>query len=283
MRATGFDAHEWRPPLAKPTAERYLPRVTRPLRFDADYEETVTLADGTRARLRLLRPTDKDELARGLARLSPESQYLRFFTTKVRFTEAELRYLTEFDGWDHLAIGATEIDDDGNETNGIGVGRFVRLPDEPTVAEPAVAVVDDRQGQGLGTMLVRRLMEAAAERGIHRFRSEFLAKNTPMRELFEHVSSQTAFTRDGATVRAEFPLTSEAPVEPVSAEQTSPPEATNPIFEWLRFVAERTVALQQRWLRPDKLREALVRLGKDDEQTAPEHSTEDDRAAGSHD
>jgi GNAT superfamily N-acetyltransferase len=247
-------------PLANSGGARYLPFVTRTLRYDDGFEEEVTLNDGTRVRLRLLRPSDKDQLERGLARLSPESQYLRFFSPKVRFTPAELRYLTEFDGWNHLAIGAAEIDTEGVERDGIGVARFVRLPEEPTVAEPAVTVVDDRQGQGLGGMLVLRLIEAARERGILHFRSEFLAENTPMRELFERVSAHTRFRRDGSVVVAEFPLTPEAEQPPATETPGPRPVPEKAIFDWLRLVAEKTVALRQRWLAPGAIREALQRL-----------------------
>jgi GNAT superfamily N-acetyltransferase len=246
--------------LAKSVGARYVPSVTQGLRYDAAYEEQVTLDDGTPVRLRLLRPTDKDELARGLARLSPESQYLRFFTSKVRFTPAELRYLTELDGWNHLAIAAGEIDCNGVEQDGIGVARFVRLPEEPTVAEPAVTVVDSRQGQGLGRMLVERLMQAALERGIERFRSEFLAANTPMRELFERVSHQATFRREGSVVIAEFPLAPETMHEPAREASATAAVESHAIFDWLRLVADKTVALQHRWLVPGVIREALLRL-----------------------
>lgn len=266
--------------LANPGGARYVPVVTDGLRYDADYEELVTLDDGTRVRLRLLRPSDKDKLTRGLARLSPESQYLRFFTTKVRFTDAELRYLTELDGYDHLAIGAAEIRPDGSEGDGIGVGRFVRLPDEPTVAEPAVAVVDAKQGHGLGSMLVRRLMEAAQERGIQRFRSEFLAINTPMRELLEHVSAQATFRGDGSVVVAEFPLVPEPVTVHGEAPEGLSSAESNPIFEWLRLVADKTVGLRQRWLRPDAIREAVQRLrdslSEDESDVQPRHDRDSD-------
>jgi GNAT superfamily N-acetyltransferase len=267
-RPAAFDALEW---LAKSVGARYVPPVTQGLRYDAAYEEQVTLDDGTPVRLRLLRPTDKDELVRGLARLSPESQYLRFFTSKVRFTSAELRYLTELDGWNHLAIAAGEIDCNGVERDGIGVARFVRLPEEPTVAEPAVTVVDSRQGQGLGRMLVERLMQAALERGIERFRSEFLAVNTPMRELFERVSHQATFRRDGSVVIAEFPLAPETIYEPVQeAPTTAAVEESHAIFDWLRLVADKTVALQHRWLAPGVIREALQRLSGSTRDASPD-------------
>ncbi|HWB74947.1 MAG TPA: hypothetical protein VG755_08320, partial [Nannocystaceae bacterium] len=100
------------------------------MRFDAEWSEDIELGDGTRVRLRPLRPDDKSKIVEGFTRLSPESQYLRFFTSKPRLTDSELRYLTEIDGIDHFAIGCGLIAADGSEGDGVAVARFVRLPDE---------------------------------------------------------------------------------------------------------------------------------------------------------
>lgn len=238
---------------------RYVFVVTRPLAYGEDYQEDVTLSGGTRVRLRLLRPSDKAELSRGLSRLSRESQYRRFLAPKERLTDEELAYLTEVDGYDHVALAAGLVDARGQEGEGVGVARFVRLPDEPSVAEPAVVVVDAMQGLGLGGILVRRLIEAARERGIERFRSEFLAENEAMREIVDQVSQDVTLRDEGAIVVAEFPLP-----EPPSAGAEEPDgrdwAGAAPIFAWLRLVADRTISLRQRWLRGEPMREVMQRL-----------------------
>lgn len=203
----------------------------------AAWVEDLTLATGERLRMRPLRPDDKQAIATGLARLSAQSQYLRFFTAKTRFTDAELRYLTEVDGWNHYAIGVARIDDDGNEGEGVAVARFVRLPDEPEVAEPAIAVIDDMQGRGLGRRLMERLVQAGRERGVTRFRTEFLAVNSSMKELLEGLSPDARFVGEGATVVGEFPL---VPPEPGLESRRWP------LYEWLRLSASRAVELR-RW------------------------------------
>ncbi len=173
------------------------------MRYDADYSEEVTLKGGERIRLRTVRPDDKDMLVDALSRLSPESRYRRFFTAKPRLTPAELRYLTEFDGIHHYAIGAGSLD----ETAGYGVARMVALKDEPTTAELAVLVADELQGQGLGTLLMRRLLDAACERGIRRVYTEVLANNKPMRRLMEHLGLDLEVHSHGTvvTMAAENP------------------------------------------------------------------------------
>ena len=94
------------------------------LRFDRSYREELTLADGQRVSIRLLQPTDKLRLRQGMARMSSESRYMRFMTSRGDLNEAELRTLTELDGVDHFAIGAVAIHADGTE-DGMAVARFV--------------------------------------------------------------------------------------------------------------------------------------------------------------
>ncbi len=200
-----------------------------------DEVEDFRLADGTAVRMRPLRPADRDKIVEGLTRLSPHSRYLRFFTAKARLTEAELRYFTEVDGYDHYAVGVCRLDADGSEGEGIAVGRFVRLADEPSVAEPAIAVVDEMQGTGLGSRIMRRLTAAAAVRDVKRFRTEFLAVNEAMHELVAKLSPEARFVADGPVVVAEFPIT----------EASAPAERASPMYEWFRLVAQRTVEIRR--------------------------------------
>lgn len=207
--------------------------------FGPDYLEELTLRDGTRVRLRMIGPDDKPRLTEGLRRLSPQSRYLRFFTDKERLTEGELRYLTEIDGETHFAIGASRVGDDGQEGDGLGIGRFVRLVDEPEVAEPALAVVDDVHGQGLGRMLLLRLIAAATERGVKVFRCDFLAVNHGMQELLRDVSPDVRFRSDGPVVTAEFRL----PTVPADEPYERAP-LVGPLFLWLKLVAEQVMELR---------------------------------------
>ena len=154
--------------------------------FTLDYVEHAELRDGTRVLLRLLRPTDKELLRTGFEQLSPESRYARFFTPKTSLTEDELRYLTDIDHEDHVAIGAA-VERDGAEI-GLGVARFIRFADRPEAAEAALVVADEAQRRGLGRLLLRRLIAAARERGIQRFRFEVLSSNPGMATLIAEIA-----------------------------------------------------------------------------------------------
>ncbi len=164
------------------------------LTYDASYLEEVKLKDGAPVQLRLLQRSDKDALRRGFADLSPRSRYLRFFTAKSSLSERDLERLVNVDGVNHVAIAAGILTADGQH-QGLGVARFHRLIDEPTVAEPAIAVVDSCHGQGLGTILLQRIIAAARERGIRRFRSEVLDENDHMKRMLEEMSPEAWFAR----------------------------------------------------------------------------------------
>ena len=166
------------------------------LRYTPDHREEVRLSDGTEVLLRLVIPADKLLLKRGMDSFSPESRYHRFLYAKHELSEVELEYLTEFDGIDHFALGALVIDPEGRE-QGVGVARFVRFGDESDTAEPTVAVVDEFQGRGLGSLLFSRLMDAARERGIRRFHGRMLTHNKAMRALLHRVAPELRWSGGG--------------------------------------------------------------------------------------
>ena len=142
--------------------------------------------------LRPIRADDKRMLADGLRRLSPESVPRRFLTPKRSFSRAELRYLTEVDGRDHVALVAENPAEPARRL--IAVGRFVRLRDDPEAAEVAITVADDFQGRGLGSILGEHLAHSARNRGIRRFTATMSSQNVPahrlMAKLTKHLQQQ---------------------------------------------------------------------------------------------
>ena len=143
---------------------------------------------------RHIRPDDKGRLAEGLARMSPESRRRRFLMPKPRFSSSELRYLTEIDGLDHVAIVAVSAEDPDVF---YGVARFVRWQDDPEAAEAAIVVADPLQGMGLGRELGRRLADEARERGVKRFTATLLGENVAAHRLFAAISSRLEARYDG--------------------------------------------------------------------------------------
>jgi RimJ/RimL family protein N-acetyltransferase len=139
------------------------------------------LPDGALILVRSIRPDDKRMLEDGLRHLSDESVQRRFLTPKRKFSRAELRYLTEVDGRDHVALVAEAPGDPARRL--IAVARFVRLTDEPSTAEAAIVVADDWQGRGVGTKMTKLLAQAACAAGITRFTATMSSDNVPAQRL----------------------------------------------------------------------------------------------------
>jgi GNAT superfamily N-acetyltransferase len=158
---------------------------------------TAVLRDGRPVRIRPIVPGDRRHLLAGLERMSPRSVYFRFHSPVKAFTEAELAYLTELDQHDHVAWGAEALDETG--APGIAVARYVRDAEDPTSAEAAIAVTDDYQGVGLGTILMETLISTALENGIEQLWGSILLQNEGAQRLFRRLGGTMQF-QDGTLV-----------------------------------------------------------------------------------
>jgi GNAT superfamily N-acetyltransferase len=157
---------------------------------------------GAAVEIRPIAPADKETLARGFERLGEESRYRRFLSSHERLTDAELRYFSEVDHHDHEALVAV----DPRSGEGIGVARYVRSSTDPSVAELAVAVVDDHQGRGIGTRLVEALAARARTEGIRRFAAIVLAENRRMLSLLTDLGEVRVLNHDQGTVELTVEL-----------------------------------------------------------------------------
>lgn len=140
----------------------------------------IRASDGTQLYVRHVKPGDKELIAKAWLQLSERSQRRRFLGAKPYLTKSDLRYLTEIDGHDHVALIALRLNE---PTRLAGVARYVRLKEDPQAAEVAVTVADPMQGKGIGKALGVLLADEARGRGIERFTASMLADNTPALRL----------------------------------------------------------------------------------------------------
>ena len=135
----------------------------------------AVLRDGAPVWLRPVQPGDRDRIAAGMAQLSPDSRYFRFFTAQSRLGDDYLQQLTHVDQQDQVAWIALDPVVAGEP--GVGIGRFARSAAEPQAAEFALTVVDAWQQRGVGSLLFAALYALAWARGVREVRGMALPEN----------------------------------------------------------------------------------------------------------
>ena len=161
------------------------------------YAHDAVLKDGRTVHVRPIRPDDLDRMLELWGRLSPETIRMRFFAPRG-MTADQMRYFTELDHDRRFAFVA--------ETAGriVGVSRFDRDDDDPATAEFAVLVEDAEQGRGIGTVLLRALLEPAADLGVTGFVGEVLRENRSMLSVLRDAGLEPAFSGGGSIVHTTF-------------------------------------------------------------------------------
>lgn len=142
--------------------------------------------------LRPIRPEDTSRHRQFLARVAPQDLYLRFFSGVRELPEADLAHLTQIDYDREMAFIAVA---DGGAGRGeiLAVARACADPDN-TAAEFAVLVRSDLKGQGLGTLLMRKLIRYCRERGTRELWGSVLLENAAMLRLARSLGFRTRAT-----------------------------------------------------------------------------------------
>lgn len=154
------------------------------------YEIHPCVVSGTRFTSEFL----QEQIARAFNDLSEESRWQRFAGAVRVLPKSHLDHLTDLDGHCRVAWCACIIR--GGTYKGIGIARYIRLPDEAGVAEFAVTVVDAFQGQGIGRHLMDRLIESARDNAIDTLRGYVLPGNERMLTLCRRYRAAFAQGRD---------------------------------------------------------------------------------------
>ena len=159
---------------------------------------SLPLGLGHSITIRPIRPEDIDLETEFAENLSDQSRYNRFFGGGIKLTPEWLHKLVCVDYARDMALIATVTIED-RETQ-IGVARYVRLEDGIS-CEFALAVADAWQGCGVGTQLMRRLIECARASGIVRVEGAVLSTNRAMLGLASKLGFRIFVHPDGAELK----------------------------------------------------------------------------------
>jgi acetyltransferase len=153
-------------------------------------------------RLRPVRPEDEPAFVRAFARLSPRTVRLRFFAPLKEMSHALAARLTQIDYEREMALLLTDADGAGDI---LGVVRLMADPDNSR-AEFAIVVRDDMAGQGLGTLLMQKIVAYGRGRGIREIFGDVLAENETMLDLCRRLGFAVAPAAADGVRRATLSL-----------------------------------------------------------------------------
>ena len=167
-----------------------------------EFSTIEVLPSGQRVEIRALTPADREDMLAAVGRTSTQSIYRRFFNVRRHFSEAEISFFLNPDSVRHVALVA--VAEEGGTPVIAGGGRYVVI--NPGQAEVAFAVVDQFQGQGIATALLRHLSSIARKAGLQEFVAEVLPENTAMLKVFEKIGLEATTRRESQTIHIVLKL-----------------------------------------------------------------------------
>ncbi|MTJ08588.1 MULTISPECIES: bifunctional acetate--CoA ligase family protein/GNAT family N-acetyltransferase [unclassified Anabaena] len=205
----GLIALDGRIVLHSPEVETHqLPKLAiRP--YPHQYVSNGTLKNGTPITIRPIRPEDEPVIVKFHKTLSEESVYLRYFhliKLSQRIAHERLTRICFIDYDREMALVVEHENPETKETEIIAVGRLSKLHGS-SAAEFAMLVSDRHQCQGLGTQILRRLLEVGKKEKICCIYADILADNSGMQRVCQKLGFQILHTNDPTVLKAEIQLT----------------------------------------------------------------------------
>lgn len=175
--------------------------VIRP--YPVKYARTWTLRDGSPVIIRPIRPEDEPLMVKFHETLSEQTVYMRYLHAiklSARTAHERLTRICFIDYGREMALVAKHTDSSG-EVEIIGVGRLSKIHGTNS-AEVAFLISDRFQNLGLGTELLRRLLEVARDENISRVTAVTVPENRRMAHIFEDLGFKLNLVPDEKLVLA---------------------------------------------------------------------------------
>lgn len=189
------------------TSEADLPRLAiRP--YPLHYVQPWTLRDGTPVTLRPIRPEDEPLMVAFHRTLSEQSVYFRWLHMiglNQRIAHERLIGTCFIDYDQEMALVADYADPQTGQHEILGVGRLIKAHHESS-AEFALLIADRFQHQGLGTELLRRLIQIGRDEHLQRLTGAILAENQGMLTICKKLGFRLQYAPADHTMKAELEL-----------------------------------------------------------------------------
>ncbi len=176
--------------------------------YPAQYTTSWIMKDGTAVTLRPIRPEDEPLVVKFHGSLSERSVYMRYFHAfklDQRVTHERLTRICFNDYDRELALVAERKDPNTGTYEIIAIGRLSKSHGIPE-AELAVLVTDRYQHVGLGSELLRRLIEVARAEKLKRINAEILPENREMQRIVEKLGFRLKRMPQDFSVKATLDL-----------------------------------------------------------------------------
>lgn len=190
--------------------EAQLPKLAiRP--YPTQYVSSWTTRNGMQVTIRPIRPEDEPLMIKLHHTLSEESVFFRYFhliKLSQRIAHERLTRLCFLDYDREMALVVDYENPETGEHEVLAVGRLSKLHGT-SEAEFAILVSDRYQCQGLGTELLKRLLEVGRDEQLRLISAEILTENSAMQRVCEKLGFRIYPTVDAAVVRAEIKVAGE--------------------------------------------------------------------------
>jgi len=167
--------------------------------YPHELTERYLTANGIYITIRPIRPEDAVMEKDFVHRLSEHTKYFRFMQAMQELTPEMVVRFTQIDYDREMAFVAVADDNRGSLPKELGVGRYLMNPDGQSV-EFALVVSDGCQRMGIGTRIMKALMQSAKSKGVSFFEGEVLAVNSPMLALTKKLGFTTSAVPDDIEV-----------------------------------------------------------------------------------
>ena len=177
--------------------------------YPTQYVSREEQQDGTPVTIRPIRPEDEPLMIGFHQSLSERSVYMRYFHAlrlDRRTAHERLTRICFIDYDREMALVVERKNPESAEPEILGVGRLSRDHSAPEEAEISILVSDRFQGQGLGTMLVGKLLEVGRAEGLRRITADVLPANRAMRRVLKRLGFHLHHDVEERVVKADLDL-----------------------------------------------------------------------------